>query len=190
MKLKEYSEIRTGLVLSRKQSKDKTDFYYKQITLRSVTKEEILDTTLLDDYYAIESLDEKYLSQCNDIIVKLIMPYTAVIIDSTTAGYIIPSQFVIIRCNEEKVPSQFLYWYLNSEIVKKEILRNNTTNALGAIRPGFIGELEIRDLSLNHQELIMKLNVLMKKEQEILQNLQKEKMKLSKIILEKLYIEN
>lgn len=189
IKLKELARIRTGLVLSRKQSKQKTKFVYNQLTLKSLHADGYIDMELLDKYYSIEELKETYLSCVDDIILKLTAPYTAVLIDDTTKGMVIPSQFVIVMCDMGQISPKFIAWILNSDIAKKEFLNNNTSNMLGAIRPHFVGEIEIENISTQKQNRIGEVYVLMKKEQRLLKELKKERYIYMKTMLEKAYKE-
>lgn len=147
---------------------------------------------LLDVFYANEKLEPTYLTQKGDIIVKLTQPYTAVLIDESTEGMIIPSQFAVIRYDfsaSELIP-EYLYWFLNSDMVKKVFMKNNTSNVLGAIRPLFIGELKIKVLPVKQQELIANIYLESKRELMILERLKLEKEKYSNAILKKIYNDN
>ncbi len=190
IKLKDLAQIRTGLVLSRKQSNKGSDYLYNQLTLKSMNAAGYIDVSLLDEYYAMEDLKEIYLTSVDDIIVKLTAPYTAVLIDETTKGLVVPSQFVIIKCNPQKISPIFLVWILNSDIAKKEFVSNNTSNMLGAIRPHFVGEIELKDMSIEMQNTLGEMYVLAQKEQRLLEELKEKKEKYIKTILEKVYKEH
>ncbi len=188
IKLNQLSEIRTGLILSRKQSKIKTEFYYKQLTLKSISDNGYIATDFLEDFYGIEPLNTEYLTKMGDIIVRLSTPYTAVLIDEDTENFVIPTHFAIVRANKNIVSTEYLYWFLNSEIVKKEYLKNNTSNMIGAIRPLFIGEIEIKLPTIDEQIKVGKFNLLTKKEQYLLRKLEEEKSIYTKLLLENLYM--
>lgn len=192
MKLSDIVKIRTGLVGARKLSKEKTDFLYNQINLKSINANGYINMELLDVFYATEKLDTTYLTQKGDIIVKLTQPYTAVLIDESTKGMVIPSQFAVIRydSSDSEVLPEYLYWFLNSDMAKRVFMENNTSNVLGAIRPLFIGELKIKVLPIKEQELIANIYLESKKECMILEQLKLEKEKYSKAILKKIYNDN
>ena len=63
MKLQELASVRSGLVLSRKQSKGSTDYRYPLINLRCVQQGGDIDLNEIDIYEAREPLKEEYLSQ-------------------------------------------------------------------------------------------------------------------------------
>ena len=83
MKLQSLAGVRSGLVLSRKQSKEPTDYRYPLINLRCIQQEGNIDLHKADIYEAKESLKEEYLSRQGDIVVRLTAPYTAVLIDDS-----------------------------------------------------------------------------------------------------------
>lgn len=56
MKLQDLASVRTGLVLSRKQSKELTDYRYPLINLRCIQQEGNIDLNKVDIYEARESL--------------------------------------------------------------------------------------------------------------------------------------
>ena len=121
MKLEELSSVRSGLVLSRKQSKKTTNFQYPLINLRSVLPDGTIDLTETDIYHAIEPLKRDYLSQKEDIVMRLTAPYTAILIDQATENMVISSNFVVIRVESHLVLPEFLFWLLNNQKVKRTI---------------------------------------------------------------------
>ncbi len=188
IKLSELCEIRTGLILSRKQAKSKTQFYYKQLTLKSIEDTGYIAINFTEDFYSKEELNQDYLTKKRDIIVRLSTPYTAVLIDEDRENLVIPTHFAVVKCKKKIITPKYLYWFLNSKIVKKEYLKNNTSNMIGAIRPLFIGELEIKLPTMDKQEKIGEFNILAKKEEYLLTKLEKEKSKYTSFILENLYM--
>ena len=81
MKLQDLASVRSGLVLSRKQAKEPSEYRYPLINLRCIQQEGTIQLKEADIYEAKEPLKEEYLSQSGDIIVRLTAPYTAVLID-------------------------------------------------------------------------------------------------------------
>ncbi len=187
VKLSDWAEIRSGLVLARKQSTSPTQNNYKLLTLRSINPKGYIEEDLLDDYFAIERLNENYISQMGDIVVRTSSPYTAVLIDKETQGIVVSSYFTIIRSNKNMLKPEYLYWLLNNEETFKTIQKNNFGNILGSIRPQFFSDLEVLLLPLNEQEKISELNLLFKKEQQLLIALKEQKELKAKYILEEYY---
>lgn len=177
MKLKEIASVRSGLVLSRKQCDNTEDsiYKYKQLNLRSIISTGYIDLSELDDYSASEKLKWEYLTHKGDLIIRLSNPYTAILIDDFEKGLVIPSHFVIIRANLEHILPEYLFWLLNTDKIKKNIIQNNSSNMIGAIKPSFFSELEIDMLPLNKQRVIANINLAGKNEIDLLVKLSEQK---------------
>ena len=140
-----------------------------------------------DIYEARESLKEEYLSRQGDIVVRLTAPYTAVLIDGTTAGMVISSNFVVIRIEDKRLLPEYLFWLLNTQKVKRRIYENTTSNMLGAVKAKFLMDFELMVLPAEEQYKIAQLNLLAKKERRLLKELAVEKEKLYSSLLEQAY---
>lgn len=184
MKLSELAVVRSGLVLSRKQACEKTENRYSLLTLKSVKPDATVSEKDLDVFDAIELLHKDYLTAIGDVVVRTSMPYTAILIDEKTADMVVSSNFVIIRCNTDKLLPGYLFWLLNTETVKKDIFKNSAGNMLAAIKPQYFCDLEIKLPSLREQKLIADFNMTARKELELLERLKTEKEKLYQICLE------
>ena len=187
MKLQSLAGVRSGLVLSRKQSKEPTDYRYPLINLRCIQQEGNIDLHKADIYEAKESLKEEYLSRQGDIVVRLTAPYTAVLIDDTTSGMVISSNFVVIRIEDKRLLPEYLFWLLNTQKVRHKIYENTTSNMLGAIKAKFLMDFELVLLPIEVQQKIAQLNLLAKKESQLLKELAAEKEKLYSSLLDKEY---
>lgn len=187
MKIGALADVRSGLVLSRKQSKEPTDYRYPLINLRCIQPEGIIDLNESDIYEAKEPLKEEYLSQRGDIVVRLTAPYTAVLIDDTTSGMVISSNFVVIRIEDKQLLPEYLFWLLNTQKVKRKIYENTTSNMLGAVKAKFLTDFELTVLPVKDQYKIAQLNLLAKKESQLLKELATEKEKLYSCLLDQAY---
>ena len=187
MKLQSLAGVRSGLVLSRKQSKEPTDYRDPLINLRCIQQEGNIDLHKADIYEAKESLKEEYLSRQGDIVVRLTAPYTAVLIDDTTSGMVISSNFVVIRIEDKRLLPEYLFWLLNTQKVRHKIYENTTSNMLGAIKAKFLMDFELVLLPIEVQQKIAQLNLLAKKESQLLKELAAEKEKLYSSLLDQEY---
>lgn len=187
VKIRDLADVRSGLVLSRKQSKEPTDYRYSLINLRCIKPEGIIDLNESDIYEAKEPLKEEYLSQRGDIVVRLTAPYTAVLIDDTTSGMVISSNFVVIRIEDKQLLPEYLFWLLNTQKVKRKIYENATSNMLGAVKAKFLTDFELTVLPIDDQYKIAQLNLLAKKESQLLKELATEKEKLYSCLLNRVY---
>ena len=178
------AEIRSGLVLSRKQAREKTENRYSLLTLKSIKSDATVSEGDLGIFDAVESLNKDYLTEIGDVIVRTSMPYTSVLIDKKTYGMVVSSNFVIIRCYTDKLLPEYLFWLLNTETVKRDIFKNSAGNMLAAIKPQYFCDLEIEIPSLREQKLIADFNMTARKELELLERLKTEKEKLYQFCLE------
>ena len=184
MKLSELAVVRSGLVLSRKQAREKTENRYSLLTLKSIKSDATVSEGDLGIFDAVESLNKEYLTEIGDVIVRTSMPYTSVLIDKKTYGMVVSSNFVIIRCYTDKLLPEYLFWLLNTETVKRDIFKNSAGNMLAAIKPQYFCDLEIKLPSLREQKLIADFNMTARKELELLEQLKTEKEKLYQVCLE------
>lgn len=175
MKLGTVATIRSGLVLSRKLSRELSPFRYPLLNLRAIHPDGYILSDSLEVFYATEPLRQEYLTQQGDIIIRLSIPYTAILIDSGMVGMVVSSNFAIIRLNQGYILPEYLLWLLNTADTKKKIYENSSSNMLSAVRPTFFAELEILPLTLADQEKVAKLNLLAKKEIRLLKKLADEK---------------
>lgn len=187
VKLSECADVRSGLVLARKQSAFPTDNNYKLITLKSINPQGYIDVDLLEDYYATEKLNNDFITRPGDMVVRISSPYTAVLIDDLTRGFVISSYFTIIRTNKNLLRPDYLYWLLNNEETYRHIQKNNFGNILGSIRPQFFSDMEIFLFPITEQIKIAQINLLSTQERYLLQKLQVKKELQKKLILEKHY---
>lgn len=187
VKLQDVASVRSGLVLSRKQSKEPTAYRYPLINLRCIQQEGMIDLNEADIYEAKEPLKTEYLSQRGDIIVRLTAPYTAVLIDDSTSGMVISSNFVVIRIKDNQLIPEYLFWLLNTSKVKRNIYKNTTSNMLGAVKAKFLADFELTILPIEDQYKLAQLNLLAKKESQQLKGLAIEKEKLYTYLLDEAY---
>ena len=175
MKLGNIATVRSGLVLSRKQAREALGIKYPLLNLRSINPGGYIDTEQLDVFEASESLSPDYLSQVGDIIVRLSVPYTAVLIDEATAGMVVSSNFVIIRVDCRELLPEYLFWLLNTQKVKRSIYENTSSNMLGAIKAKYFSDFDIPALPITKQQRIADMNALALKETMLLRHLAEEK---------------
>lgn len=175
MKLGNIAAVRSGLVLSRKQTREAPGIKYPLLNLRSINPSGYVDVEQLGIFDASEYLSLDYLSQVGDVIIRLSAPYTAVLIDEATAGMVISSNFVIIRVDQREFLPEYLFWLLNTPKVKRSIYENTSSNMLGAIKAKYFSDFEIPKLPISKQQEIADMNALALKEAMLLRRLAEEK---------------
>ena len=114
MNLGTVAAIRSGLVLSRKLSPEISSYRYPLLNLRAIHPDGYVRPDSLEVFYATEPLRQEYLTQQDDIIIRLSIPYTAILIDANMAGMVVSSNFAIIRLNQDYILPEYLLWRLNT----------------------------------------------------------------------------
>ena len=189
MKLGNIATVRSGLVLSRKQSDEPSAIRYPLLNLRSINPDGYIDAELLDVFGAAEHLSSEYLSQVGDIIIRLSVPHTAILIDEPMAGMVISSNFIIIRTDRKELLPEYLFWLINTQKVKRAIYENTSSNMLGAIKAKFYSELEIPRLPIAKQQQIADMNALALREARLLRQLATEKERYYSLLIDRTHKE-
>lgn len=183
MNLGNVATVRSGLVLSRKLSREQSPYCYPLLNLRAIHPEGYILSDDLEAFHAVEPLGQEYLTQQGDVIIRLSIPYTAVLIDTDMAGIVVSSNFAIVRSNQGQILPEYLLWLLSTPDIKKKIYESSSSNMLSAVRPSFFADLDISLLSLADQRKIAQLNLLAKRESWLLKRLAEEKKKYYAIVI-------
>lgn len=156
-KLYEIADISSGLVVSRKkyQTGDEIKIDYTQLNLRTFNKNGYLDLNEAETLIANEKLSDDYLTQPGDIVVRLTDPFTAIYITEECKGIVVSSNFCIIR--NAKINSEFLCYYLNSDVVKKQLLSNLQGTVIKNINMNALKQIDIPVFDKIKQEKYAKL---------------------------------
>ena len=192
MKLINMSEVQTGLVLVRKRADaiDKDAYKYRMLTLKSFEPHGWINEGELDVFFSKEKLENKYLTNKGDIIIRLTTPYTAICINDKQEGLVIPSNFAIIRLKEQIYIPEFVALFLNSEIIEKKFFKSSISTTIPLIKTKHLREIDISDIPLAVQQKIVELNQLQVKEKMLLSCLMKEKDKLAKASINTIIMED
>lgn len=192
MNLTNISEVQTGLVLVRKRAdaKDKDTHKYHMLTLKSFEPQGVLNEHELDVFFSKEKLENKYLTNKGDVIIRLTAPYTAICINDMQEGLVIPSNFAIIRLRKQKFIPEFIALFLNSEIIGKKFFKSAISTTIPLIKTTHLRDVDIPEKTLEMQKKIVELNQLQVKEKILLSHLMEEKDKLAKASINKIIMEN
>lgn len=187
MKLGNVAQVRSGLVLARKQARGKTEYRYPLLNLKCIHPSGFIDTTLCEVFDSVEYLNPEYLTHNGDVVVRLTIPYTAVLITEDLEGYVIPSSFVVVRSDRSMLLPEYLLWLLNSQKVKKQIYEGAVSNMLGAVKPRYFAEYELDELPISRQKILAELNQLAHRETQLLAILASEKEKYYDYIMNQVF---
>jgi restriction endonuclease S subunit len=178
--------VRTGLVVARKKAKPDSleSISYKQIGLRCFTSSIMLDKTQTDDFVSAEVINDKYLTQEGDVVVRLRSPSTAVYIDKEDEGLLITSLLAVIRVSDAGLDAKYLAYYINSRFSQRLLQREIKGTAIPMLKTKDLEKLQITLSSLEEQKRAVRFLDLAEREQKLLLALAKEKEQLSQTILD------
>ena len=185
------ASVRTGLVTARKKKNALSNrrYNYRLVHLKCISSDGYIITDYLEPYEVSDELKDDYLTKRGDILIRLSVPYTAVIINRTDlCGLVIPSHFAVIRANKAMVTPEYIFWSLRRDKNRIALMQNSSGSAaFGTISSGLIANLNITLLPMEKQHIIGELMLLSEREQELLANLTAEKKKYNSALLDKIY---
>ena len=191
MLLENIATIRTGIVATRKKADENATkiHEYKLLNLKCAASAGYLDLQYAETFKTTDLLKQEYFTQMDDILVRLSAPYTAIMITRKEwCHYLVPSHFAIIRVDKTVASPEYILWILKRESTRQKILQNiSGSGAFGTISSKFFSALPIRDLPLNEQQLIGKIQLLSEKELELLHKLTAQKEIYNKLLVNKIY---
>ena len=177
MKLNKYTTIRTGLVLSRKEAPlDEGDHIYRAISLKNLTEDGQILLAEVTNYCASSMLKGEYFTHNGDVLLRLSVPYTAVIISEKEAGLLVPAHFAIIRPGK-MLDSRYLHWWLMKNRKQFYMIASGAT-MMGTISSGYIAEMPFDPPVFEKQQKIGDLLSLASREQQLLSLLEVKKKQL------------
>lgn len=177
MQLGDIAQIKTGLVLSRKKAAIEYEVKanYKLLSLKNINDEGIIESDIFDNFSSNENLDDQYFTQEGDILIRLNHPYTAIYIDKSYSGLLVPSSFAIIQIDDRKVLPEYLAWYLNTDNVKNELERSQAGSRIPSTNQHTLKKIPINLAPLSKQKTIIELFQLHQKEKLLYKKLLEEK---------------
>ena len=168
MKLGDISNIFIGVLINREIS-GFGEYQYKLFNLKNYDFNEEYETVKTQKF-----LDDK-LTKKGDLLIKLIYPNRIIFIDEKLENFLVPSQMCVIRPDYKKVDAEFLKWYLESDMGKKEIELDITGSSIQKISVASLKKLEVPLINLEKQKAIADLIKLWNKEKSIMKDIMKQK---------------
>ncbi|MCU5052771.1 restriction endonuclease subunit S [Bacillus cereus] len=177
MQLGDIAKIKTGLVLSRKKAEINYNAKakYKLITLKNITDNGLIDIDSYEEFVSNDELDGHYFTKEGDVLMRLSHPHTAVFIEKQHSGLLIPSYFAIIKVEQEKFFPEYIAWYLNSVIVKKELERSQSGSRIPSTNQNVLKTLPVVWITPLKQKTLVELYNLHQKEKWLYKKLIEEK---------------
>lgn len=157
--LSEIADVQSGLVLSRKEAvpDSETATKYKQLNLRSVREDGTINVETLQEFCSEGVLSEQFIGKENDIVMRLFAPLQPVMITQDISGFVVPSQFAIIRMKSQKVLPAFLSYYLSQANVLSEMAIMDSGQAARGIKLSTLSDIRVPLLSLTKQQRVVDL---------------------------------
>lgn len=174
MKLEKLANIRIGLPLARKKGDIHDDVYfrYQAVTLKSFSETGSLILDELDEFISKEELNQNYITEKGDILVRLREPNIAVYIDDNSSGLIVPALMAIIK-PKQRINSDYLAHYINSKKAQKQLKKELQGTTISMLKASELAELEVTILPNETQEKIVSMLNLANREIELLEELSK-----------------
>src|SRR5690554_6318974 len=162
VELSKLCQIRAGLVLSRKVARlnDPIIQTYKVLTLKSI-EDGWINIRELDKFDSNEVLDDRYLTELNDVVIRLSAPYTSVQITADLVGLVVPSLFGIVKVDTRLIDAGYLSFILNTETIQQIYLKNSMGTNIPVIRMQSLRDTKIPLYSMEKQIIIDRINDLM-----------------------------
>lgn len=191
IKLSDIAEIKTGLVLNRKKAdmSKPSKFYYSVVSLKSFNEDAIYDNTFADEFISNEQIKEDYQVKKGDILLRLREPNFAVYIDKEYDNLVYPSLIVRVKLQDSRFDTHFIAHYLNSNIVRRALFTELSGTTIPMINVANVNGIKIPLISIDKQTKIVEYLKLAHQENELLQNLIKQKQNYSKEIFQTLALQ-
>ncbi len=185
MKLGKLANIRIGLPLARKKGDIHDDIFFKYIaiTLKSFSSGGVLLHGELDEFISTEELNENFMTQEGDVLVRLREPNIAVCIDKKSSGLIVPALMAIIKPIEE-INSLYLTYYINSNMAQKQLKKELQGTTIPMLKAGELADLEVILPPKETQDKIIAMLDLANKEIKLLDSLSKLKIQFKNELLD------
>lgn len=192
IKLKKLAEIKIGLPIERKKAKlislDKIE--YKILSLKSFADLEDTIELYHEIFIADSNINPQYLTKEGDIIVRLRAPTTAIYINNKNTNLLVSSLMAIITdIDTSKLYSKYLAYYLNSQYIQNQLLKNSQGTSITMTKRTDLLELDINLPSIAKQQEIVNYIDTAKQEIYLFNKLIAEKNKLNTNIFE-IFIKN
>lgn len=177
MKLGDICTIESGLILSRKRARNEMEIkrYYKVLTLNNIEPHGDFNEKVLEQFPSNEVLQERYFTKIGDVLIRLNEPYTSVCIQRHQENVLIPSYFVSLEITDDHFLPEYVSWFLNSNIVKRQFYQAQSGTRTPNINQHVIRNLNIPKIPLYEQEKITAIHQLYVKERRLLTQLIEEK---------------
>lgn len=177
LKLGDICLLDSGLILSRKRARNDMEVkrYYKVLSLNNIEPHGDFNENELEPFPSNEILQDHYFTKVGDVLVRLNEPFTSVCIQEHQENVLIPSYFVSIEITDRNYLPEYVSWYLNSNVAKRQFHQAQSGTMTPNINQNVIRNLDIPQIPLTKQKKITTIHQLYLKERRLLKRLIDEK---------------
>lgn len=188
MFLGDIAEIKTGLVLTRKKATIEYNVQatYKLLTLKNIEEDGRFNDEPFEEFQSNEKLDQHYFTSEGDVLIRLSYPNTAVCVSKQQSGLLVPSYFAIIKVDYTRFLPEYVAWFLNLDIVKRELERSQAGTRIPTTNKNVLKMIKVSPISLSKQQAMTELLKLYHREKSLYQKLVDEKEQLFKAFSQKI----
>jgi len=178
------ARIKVGLVVSRKKAEVDLEAKaeYPMLTLKNIQAEGFFTSEPIEKFKFKETIDTEFFTREGHILFRLNHPNTAVLIEKTYEGLLIPSYFAIIEITDPNVLPGFVAWYLNTDKVKGELLKSQVGTNIPTTNKQVLEKIEIPEFDRSKQHVVAEIHRLYGEECRLYQQLMIERDKLYKTV--------
>lgn len=184
MYLGEIARIKMGLVLARKKADIDLEAIaeYPMISLKNIQEDGTFTKESIENFKSKEIIGDEFFTREGNILFRLSHPNTAVLIEKQQEGLLIPSYFANIEIQNLSVLPGYVAWFLNTDVVKKELLKFQSGTNIPSTNKQILEQIQIPELDLDKQQMIIEIQQLYRKEKLLYQKLMAEKEKFYKVV--------
>ena len=186
-KISDVAEVQGGIVLSRKEAKTQEESYcsYKRLTLRAFDRTGSIHVSVLEDFYACESLDNALFTSKGDVVVRLLSPMHPVYVENNYENILLPSQFAVLRVKDrEVIMPEYLRLWLAQKSIQDRVLDLESGTAQKAVKIKTILNLDISIPPLEVQKKAVMIDTLSRRRECLYRELIEEERTLTENLLE------
>lgn len=186
-KISEFATLQSGLVLNRREARfeEETEVIYNRLNLRSLNEYGEIKSENLDFFPSKSLLDDPFLTQKGDVVVKLSAPLFPTVIEESNINLVIPSQLAVIRIFDQKVIPEYVRYYLSTDGVSKYITSVEGGTVLHSIKINTLADLKIPIPTVEKQRLIVNIAQTNSKIEKLYNELVKQESKLATAKIQK-----
>ena len=186
-KISGFATLQSGLVLNRREARfeEETEVIYNRLNLRSLNEYGELKSENLDFFPSKALLDDSFLTQKGDVVVKLSAPLFPTVIEESNINLVIPSQLAVIRIFDQIVIPEYVRYYLSTDGVSRYITAVEGGTVLHSIKINTLADLKIPIPSVEKQRLIVNIAQINSKTEKLYKELIEQESKLATAKIQK-----